>query len=85
MLEAPLGGRAQSPKSARKQLLEASETMSAPEYKPLMNVYVVWRPEADAVDADKPHGLELARLIYSTFAREVEKPLKKKTSGCFMP
>ena len=45
------------------------------EYRPCLNVYVVWRPEADADGADKSRGLELARQIYSTFARDIEKPL----------
>jgi hypothetical protein len=38
-------------------------------------VYVVWRPEAGADGVDKSRGLELARLIYSTFARDIERPL----------
>src|ERR1044071_9015943 len=49
--------------------------MSISEYKPCLNVYVVWRPEPDAAGADKSRGLELARLIYSIFARDIEKPL----------
>jgi hypothetical protein len=49
--------------------------MSASEYKPCLNLYVVWRLEADTTDADKSQGLDLARLIYSTFARDIEKPL----------
>ncbi len=49
--------------------------MSASEYKPCMNAYVVWRPEADAAGADRSRGSELARLIYSTFARDVRRPL----------
>jgi hypothetical protein len=49
--------------------------MSASEYRPCLNVYVVWRPEVDAAGLDGSRGLELARLIYSTFARDIEKPL----------
>ena len=49
--------------------------MSVSEYKTCLNVYVVWRPEPDAAGADKSLGLELARLIYSTFSRDIEKPL----------
>ncbi len=52
--------------------------MNAESYKPCLSIYVVWRPEADATGVDKSKGLELARLIYSTFARDIEKPL---TSG----
>jgi hypothetical protein len=49
--------------------------MSGAEYRPCLNVYVAWRPEADAAGVDKSRGLELARLIYSTFTRDIEKPL----------
>lgn len=47
--------------------------MSASEYKPCLNVYVAWRPKAAGVD-NSP-GLELARLVYSTFTRDIERPL----------
>lgn len=49
--------------------------MSASEYKSCLNVYVVWKPETDAAGIAKSRGLELARLIYSTFVRDIEKPL----------
>ncbi|HEY0761816.1 MAG TPA: TIR domain-containing protein [Pyrinomonadaceae bacterium] len=49
--------------------------MSAAEYSSCLNVYVLWRPEAGAVGDDKSRGLELARVIYSTFARDINKPL----------
>lgn len=45
------------------------------DYRPCLNVYVVWRPDADTTTPDKSKGLELARLIYSTFARDIEHPL----------
>jgi len=42
---------------------------------PCLNVYVAWRSEAGEIGRDTSRGLELARLIYSTFARDIEKPL----------
>lgn len=50
------------------------------DYRTPLNVYVVWRPAADTTGVDK--GLELARLIYSTFARDIEHPLE---SGLGIP
>lgn len=49
--------------------------MNAAEYKPCLGVYVVWKPEIDAASRDQSRGLELARLIYSTFARDIQRPL----------
>lgn len=45
------------------------------DYRPCLNVYVVWRPETDTAGASQSKSLELARLIYSTFARNIDHPL----------
>lgn len=51
--------------------------MSTEEYKPCLNVYVIWKPEWNTANYDTSIGFKLARLIYFTFARDIEKPLNQ--------
>lgn len=43
-------------------------------YKPCLNVYVIWHPTFDANREDVSVGQTLARQIYSTFARDLTRP-----------